>query len=567
MDVLCCRNLLIYLDSEAQQKVLPLMHYALNPGGLLVLGTAESTGGFERLFSTVDKKWKVFQRREVPERLRLEMPVNVRPHERPGTAEAKKPGDSEMDITYAVQRALLDSYGPPSVVVNSEGDILYVTGRTGKYLEPSSGKVNNNVFAMARQGLREDLGAALHNAAAHKTAVTSRGMRVKSNGGFADVNIRVEPLAETAALRGAFLVVFEEAAAAPAEGARAEGPPAAPAANPSELEDELRRTRDRLQATQEEMQATQEELRSANEELQSNNEELQSSNEELNSSKEELQSINEEMQTVNAELQAKIDELSQSNSDMKNLLNGIEIATIFLDNDLAVKRFTSHAARIVNLAAGDVGRPLAHFTTNLKYDGLVQDARTVLETLVPRESQIQTNDDRWYNLRVLPYRTLDNVITGVVMTFADITSIKELEQSLKAQQAQLQAARDYVQNIIATIREPLVVLDGELRIVSASASFYDTFRATPAVTEGRLLYEIGRRQWDIPALRQLLEDILPKSTRFDNFRVEHDFPAIGHKVLLLNARQIAAGAEPARLILLAMEDITESAAAEGTVGP
>jgi two-component system CheB/CheR fusion protein len=287
----------------------------------------------------------------------------------------------------------------------------------------------------------------------------------------------------------------------------------------------------------------------------------------LNSSKEELQSLNEEMQTVNAELQMKIEELSQSNSDMKNLLYGSEVATIFLDNDLAVSRFTPQATQIVNLAASDVGRPLDHFTTKLKYDRLVQDAREVKDTLVPKETQVQASDGRWYNMRVLTYRTVENVIAGVVMTFADITAIKQLEESLRQHQVELQAARDYAQNIIATIREPLVVLDGELRVVSASAAFYETFQVTPAVTEGRLLYEVGQRQWDIPSLRQLLEDILPKSARFEDFRVEHDFPTIGHKVLLLNARQIELGAEPARLILLAMEDITASSAVSRETGP
>jgi PAS domain-containing protein len=221
-----------------------------------------------------------------------------------------------------------------------------------------------------------------------------------------------------------------------------------------------------------------------------------------------------------------------------------------------------------------VGRPLGHFTTNLKYDRLVQDAREVKDTLVPKETQVQASDGRWYNMRVLTYRTVENVIAGVVMTFADITAIKQLEESLRQQQeslrqqqVELQAARDYAQNIIATIREPLVVLDGELRVVSASAAFYGTFQVTPAVTEGRLLYEVGQRQWDIPSLRQLLEEMLPKSTRFEDFRVEHDFPTIGHKVLLLNARQIELGAEPARLILLAMEDITASSAASRETGP
>jgi len=213
--------------------------------------------------------------------------------------------------------------------------------------------------------------------------------------------------------------------------------------------------------------------------------------------------------------------LSQSNSDMKNLLNGIEIATIFLDGDLCIKRFTAQASRVVNLVAGDVGRPIGHFTTNLKYDRLVQDAKEVLDTLIPKEVQVQASDARWYIMRVLPYRTADNVIDGVVMTFSDTTALKQTE-------TQLQEARDFARSIIATIREPLVVLDGELRILTASHSFYQKFQVKPVETEGRLFYEIGQQQWEISSLRQLLTDILLNGTTFEDFRVEYNSPTIGH---------------------------------------
>ncbi len=256
----------------------------------------------------------------------------------------------------------------------------------------------------------------------------------------------------------------------------------------------------------------------------------------------------EEMQTVNAELQSKIEQLSQSTSDMKNLLNGTQIATIFLDGGLRVKRFTAQASQVVSLIADDVGRPISHFATKLTYDRLVQDAKEVLATLVPKEVQVQASDSCWYNMRILPYRTADNVIDGVVMTFADTTALKQTE-------AQLQEAWEFAENVIATIREPLVVIDSELRIVKASRSFYRTFQVTPAETEDRLFDEIGGRQWNIHGLRQLLEQVLPTSNPLENFRVEYDFPAVGHKVLLLNARRIARERPQPDLILLAMEEV------------
>ena len=251
LDILCCRNLLIYVNVETQKKLLPLMHYALNPGGLLILGTAESIGGFGHLFSPLDKKWKVFQRREVSERRVLEMPAYVlRARARRSARNQRKPKNRPWTFSTRPSGCCWICYGPPSVVVTAEGDIIYVNGRTGKYLEPSSGKVNINVFAMAREGLREELGMAIHNAAKQKTTVTSSGVRVKSNGGLTTINLTVRPLAEPADLRGMFLVVFEEAAAGQSEAAAERKPsPADPARLQAEVEEELRRTRERLQTT------------------------------------------------------------------------------------------------------------------------------------------------------------------------------------------------------------------------------------------------------------------------------------------------------------------------------
>ncbi len=313
----------------------------------------------------------------------------------------------------------------------------------------------------------------------------------------------------------------------------------------------MRYTKEKLQSTLEEMHASQEELRSMNEEMQSTNEELQSTNEELTTSKEELQSLNEELVTVNSELQAKVDDLTRANNDIKNLLASTDIATIFLNGNLKITRFTPAATNIVNLLPSDIGRPITDISTKLKDtsngdDFIVKESRHVLEKLATVENQIETKEGRWYNMRIIPYRTVDNVIDGVVMTFNDITELKRLEQSLRE-------SRDYAEAIIATIREPLVVLDDSMRVVTANKSFYNTFRVGSTETEGKLLFNLGNGQWDIPELKKQLESVLPKKKVLNDFKVERDFPNIGHRRMLLNARKIEIGEKG--LILLALENM------------
>jgi two-component system CheB/CheR fusion protein len=320
----------------------------------------------------------------------------------------------------------------------------------------------------------------------------------------------------------------------------------------AELEKELKYTKEHLQTVTEEMDTSQEELRSVNEELQSNNEELQSTNEELTTSKEEMQSLNEELTTVNAELQNKVEELSQASSDMVNFMNATEIAVIFLDNDLNILRYTQPLTKIIHTIQTDIGRPLTHLHSNLLYGDLEKDVRQVLETLVFREIQVQTRDGQWYAMRIMPYRTIDNMIKGAIITFVDTTAMKIYETLVED-------ARKFAESIVATVREPLIVLDDGLKVVSANKSFYEMFHVLPQETEGRPLYSIGNRQWDIPALKTLLEEILPENKQFEGYRVEHDFPDIGKRVMLLNARKVVDKGGQRELILLAMEDITEKA--------
>jgi two-component system CheB/CheR fusion protein len=447
------------------------------------------------------------------------------------------------------------------VLVTENGDIVCISGRTGKYLELPAGKANMNLFAMAREGLRLELGSALHQAVKQRTKVVQKGIKVTTDGAYQMIDLSVMPIMEPEALRGLLMVVFQavDSVELP-EPARRPGSRAAGVSSVrvAELEKELKLKKEQLQAINDQMSALNEETQSANEELQSANEELQSTNEEVMTSREEMQSLNEELMTVNAELRTKNEELSHSTDDMKNLLNGTEIATIFLDSHLHIKRFTPSITQVFNLIPSDNGRSIGDISLNLMYENLVPDAHKVLETLAAKDLQVTSKDKRWFQMRIMPYRTIANVIDGVVITFMDITQLKELESTLIEREARLQDAEEYASSIIATLHEPFLVLDAEMQITSASLAFCELFKTTQKETEKRSLYTLGNGQWDIPELKVLLEEVLPEKTQFQDFRIEHDFPTIGHKVLTLNARQLHHDKKKrtAPMILLAIEDLT-----------
>ncbi|NPV62140.1 MAG: chemotaxis protein CheB [Methanotrichaceae archaeon] len=556
LDILSCRNLLIYLTPELQKKLILLFNFALEPEGILFLGEAESVGK-DDLFTTLDRTWKIFQRRYgSTEEALHEIPLVF---ETPAYAHGRRPPDlKESSIISLAQGRLLDRYAPPAVIVTLDGDIQYVHGRTGNYLEPSQGKANLNVVSMAREGLRYSVTSALRKAAEEDREVCEKNVFVRTNGSSKRISLTVQPIHRTAGMQDLFLVAFEEMPELELESAETalKTEPKGPRdVSVEELKQELRDARAELQHMMEEKQASQEELTSMNEELQSANEELQSTNEELTSSKEELQSINEEIQTMNAELQSKIEALSQSHDDMRNLLQSADIPMVFLDGDLKVRRFTDAIKPIVTLRSSDIGRPVSELKLNLVDEDIVRDAQDVLNTLQFKERRVQTEDGMCYKLRLMPYRTSDNKINGITVTFLDVTDLKELEQSLKD-------ARDFAESIVATVREPLLVLDSDLRVVKANQSFYKTFETKPQKTDRRLLYTLGDSQWDIPELRRLLEEILPKNTTFENFEVTHDFPQIGKRSMLLNARKIQSQTGQ-DLILLAIEDITGKPATGG----
>ena len=440
LDLITCRNLLIYLETELRKKLLPLFHYSLNPGGFLLLGTSETAGQSAELFTPLPGKTRFYRRQENVLRAgQIEFPLAANSSRSNELAQASfappqsKTTQATHDLEAQTNALLLQCYSPAAVLTTAQGDLVYINGKTGKYLEPAAGKVNHNLFAMAREGLAGPLHTAFAKAVRENTVTMLKDTRIGTNGGTQYVDVTIQPLAAPSALRGMVLIVFTDVSSPPAI-----VPPGK--AGRSLLHGaQLASLAQELQQSREEMQASQEELKSTNEELQSTNEELQSTNEELTTSREEMQSMNEELQTVNHELTAKVDELSQTSDDMKNLLNSTDIATLFLDEQIKVRRFTPQITQIIKLIPGDAGRPMTDLASELDYPALADDAREVLRSLIFQEREIATHDGRWFTVRIMPYRTQSNRIDGVVITFIDISVAKALETTLREALAVLQS--------------------------------------------------------------------------------------------------------------------------------
>jgi two-component system CheB/CheR fusion protein len=552
LDLVSCRNLLIYLGPVLQRRVIPALHYSLKPGCFLMLGTSENLGGFAEHFGLVDKKDKIYQKRKTAARLTTYfanadyLPVRA--------AEVKVARDLPAPFTVEreVEHLLVNRFIPASIVVNDQLEIVQFHGKTGAYLEPPSGQPSFSLARMAREGLLVDLRSALDTAKKTNGTVRKEGLQIRSEAGTRQVNLEVLPLRGPSAQERLYVVVFEEPVQKRAvlelihrKGKTIKASNSATRANEL-LKHEADHLRQQLRALICEHETTVEEFKAAHEEVLSANEELQSTNEELETSKEELQSSNEELTTLNEEMQNRNAELGSANSDLLNLLGHVDIPVVMVSNDLRIRRFTPAAQKLLNLLPGDIGRRLGEIRPNLEVEDLEGLTREVIRRAGPQQREVRTTEGEWQLLHVRPYKTWDNRIEGAVISLQDVDALKR----------SLDQTREYADTIVESAREPILVLDTRLQVTAANPAFYRVFDAATEETEGRLIYELGDGQWNIPKLRELLEEIIPQNSRVDDFEMSHDFPHIGLREMQLNARRVELQAGHP-FILLAIEDVTD----------
>jgi PAS domain S-box-containing protein len=559
LDLISCRNVLIYMGPVLQKRVLATFHYALKPGGHLFLGKSESPGGHANLFSVEDRKNKIYSRK----------PVAVVPQPAPTTeyAEATQaqlviPAPRRaFDVGREAERILLEQYVPAALVVDPDLYIVHFHGDTSPYLAPATGEASFHLLRMVRPELVVDLRTSIHQAKKAGIAVRKEGVTFKHNGATRTVDLAVTPVKGRHSKESELLVVFQAsqapAPAAPLTGARSE-PKGRAAGEIARLERELAASREQIRTLVEDYEAAREEMMAVNEETLSSSEELQSANEELETAQEEVQSSNEELTTLNDELQSRNVELGQLTNDLGNLLVGVDIPIVILDSDRRIRRFTPPAEKIFSLIATDVGRPFTDIASRLDVTNWDELIAEVIGKKRVVERETRNRQGHWYNLRMRPYTAVEQKTDGVLMALLDIDSVK---RSLD----EAREARAFAEAIVETVREPLLVLNAEFHVLKATPSFYETFLVTHAETEERSLFELGNGQWDIPRLRLLMEEMLLRNSRFENFEVAHEFPSLGYRSMALNARQVQGESKGTKTILLAIEDITERVRAEERV--
>jgi two-component system, chemotaxis family, CheB/CheR fusion protein len=578
MDLISCRNLMIYLEPSLQKKVLPTFHYALKPDGFLFLGASESIGGFNNLFQAVDKKQKIFAKRAAPT-VAFQLPVHKGSVERSRasylsfTAQApnRKPGGggmldafrSELNAEREADRVTVNQFAPPGVLINADLQILQFRGATGAYLEPPTGKASFDLLKMAREGLMLSLRTAILLAKKEDKTTRKENVPLTQDGRTRLINLEVVPLKNLK--ERCFLVLFEDTEKAgrdssgtfltfedPVNTERASGATGRKdqATHIIGLERDLAETRDYLQSIQENHESANEELQASNEEGQSANEELQSLNEELETSKEELESTNEELTTVNEEMVSRNSELNRLNADLTNLQTSTNFVVVLLGRDLTVRRFSVQAEKQFRLHASDLGRPIGGIRHNLKLADLSAIIAKVIASGHETEREVQDRDGHWYSLRLRPYITVDGAVDGAVLVLVDIDELKKTERLITE-------AHEHAEAIIRTVPNPLVTLTSNLRVQSTNDAFNRTFKVSPKDVKDRSIFEIDNGAWNTPRLRHLLKEVIPRDRSFNEFELTHNFERIGRRSLLLNARVLNEPASRSKEILLGIQDVTE----------
>lgn len=538
LDLLSCRNLLIYLNAQLQKKILPLFHYSLHPNGLLFLGTSETINRSSDFFNILDKKWKIFLRNEnsstfksskyITSQIKLSEIVSEKITE-------STMHDIEPNLSNLIKTILLKYYTPACVVIDDKGAIVYVYGRTSKFLEFAPGEARLHFLDMIRPELKSKLQSALRKASTQKNEISLDHLQMKNNDEIKYLRVKVRPLTETDLYKDKLvLIIFEEIDAPIVIEEKDQKEPKHKKI--TELEQELKYTKENLQTTIEELETSNEELKSSNEELQSTNEELQSTNEEIETSKEELQSLNEELSTVNAELENRIDQLSSANDDIKNLLDNTEIATIFLDKNLCIKRFTPKATEIINLISTDIGRPISHIVSNLDYDKLVDDSRNVLKNLEPVTIESIDNSGHWYVIRIIPYRTITNIIDGVVITFLNIHAQKQAEEQLKSAKKEMNLSRDMNFSLINYVPHSTVIIDNHLKVLLANQQFIDQFQVEYDEIIGHYLDK--KLHWDHSKLKTLITKMMSGHPLIEDYQLE----MTNNQIVTISTRMISSSA-------------------------
>jgi two-component system, chemotaxis family, CheB/CheR fusion protein len=562
VDLISCRNVLIYLGDTLQKRIMPIFHYSLNETGFLLLGTSESTGQYSELFKVIDKKHRIYAKKPTAKQPILSFTPSSYPtnghHQKTAIQQPIQAAAAGLDLQKKIDQIIADRYTPVGVVVDGNMQVLQLRGDVNRYLKLVSGVANLNLFNLVRSSLLVDLRAALYQAQQNNLPVSKNGLRTAEDAESSCFNLHVIPFELSTPAERRFLILFEDAPyfSSNSDLQNSDIPT-------GDLAQENRRLQAELNAASQERTATQEYLRAviqeqeysnqdlkvASEEILSSNEELQSTNEELETAKEEIQATNEELHTTNEELRSRNTELHQVNSDLTNLLDSINVPILMLTNDFRIRRFTPMAQRLFNFIPTDTGRPLSDIRTNLNIPDLELLIVEVLETLAVKELEVQTESGYWYRLRIRPYRTLANQIDGVVLVLLDI-------DAMKRNAAIVETARNYAEEIVATVQMPLLVLESDFRVNTANQSFCETFQVQQSETVQSLVFDLGNGQWNIPGLRLLLEDIFANNTILQNFEVAHTFDHIGQKTMLLNGWKII-GVGNIQRILLSIEDITE----------